>query len=113
MGTVWNPRGLGVLVTTGSGPSYQPSLIFRSLPNANPRKFDSLPLGAADPGTQLREKRASSVYLYGNSQGWLIRATGCYLMQRNTPTSRSIGNKAVPSYSKGLSPKILGDGGVS
>jgi hypothetical protein len=49
----------------------------------------------ADPGTQLREKRASSMYTYGNSQGWLIRATGCYLMQRKTPTSRSIGNKAV------------------
>lgn len=57
---------------------------------------------AADSGTQLREKRACSVLSCGSSLGWLIRATGCYLMQRNTPTSRSIGNKAVPKLFQGL-----------
>lgn len=67
----------------------------KSLANDQSKKSDHFLFRPADPGTQLREKRASSVYKCGNSQGWLIRATGCYLMQHKTPTSRSIGNKAV------------------
>lgn len=55
----------------------------------------------ADPSTQLRKKRASNSKACGNSQGCLIRATR-HMMCPETPASRSIGNKSVPSYFKGI-----------
>ena len=55
-----------------------------------------------DRGTHA-EKKGPLFHKLGIGQGCLIRATGC-MLQRKTPTSRSLGSKSVPGQLKGLTP---------
>ena len=63
---------------------------------------DFLRLEAADPGTQLRKKRAATMFQrLWDGQGCLIRATS-HMLWPETPASRSIEGKSVPSHSEGF-----------